>query len=157
MTDSGSGNVVVTPGTIHVSLSPHAFYRNAVHWYEAKRQFVPPDKFSPVPWAMLCQAIELVIKSRHLTRVKQKDVKDKYGHNLIRAYRALEPGERVLAADEERVLGQASELYNAPKAFEYFRPIDALTGYKSFPDLETLDQITRKLLDASKDLDLPGN
>jgi hypothetical protein len=155
ITDKASGNVVIGSASIHVNLSPDAFYRWATHWYEAKRQFVPPHKFSPVPWAILCRAIELVIKARHLTGVKQKDVKYKYGHNLTRAYRALEPGEQVLTADDERVLEQASELYDAPKAFEYFRPVDALTGYKSFPDLDMLDRITRKLLDASKDLDLP--
>ena len=155
MTANEAGNIVVRVGTIRVNLSPHAFYRHAVHWYEAKRQFVPPDKFSPVPYAMLCQAIELVIKARHLRRANQKQVKDEYGHDLIGGYKALEPGERVLTPDEERTLKQASELYNKPKAFEYFCPIDALTGYKSFPDLDRLEQITLKLLDASKDLDLP--
>ena len=155
MTDNASGNQVIELASIDVNLSPHAFYRWATHWYEAKRQFVPPHKFSPIPWAMLCQAIELVIKARHLTRVKQKNVKDTYRHNLTKAYSALEPNEQVLTAGEERVLDEANALYDAPKAFHYFRPVDALPGYKSFPDLDMLDRITRKLLDDSHDLDLP--
>jgi hypothetical protein len=129
-----------------VNLSPDAFHRWATHYYKCKQDFRSPDKFSPVPYFLLCRAIELEIKSKHLQAKRQTEVKTEFGHDLIKAYVALAQGEKVLTDDEIAVLKRANEIY-ASKGFEYFVPEHALSGYSAYPDLETLDAIAGKLID----------
>lgn len=137
---------IIRPGGINVNLSPDAFHIYATHYLKCRRDFKCPDTFfSPVPYFLLCRAIELEIKSRHLKHMTQKQVKDRFWHKLAEAYDALEPAEKTLNQNEERTLRVASDIYNN-KDFEYFGPRDALTGYKRFPDLALLDSIASKLI-----------
>lgn len=139
-------NQVIKVDGINVNLSPDAFRRWATHYYECKQQFQCPHPFSPVPYFLLCRAIELGIKARHLQHFTQNQVKSKFGHDLVKAYNALDPKERILSGPEFSVLQQASGIY-ATKGFEYFEPKDALTGFKRYPDLQLLDQAAKKLIE----------
>lgn len=132
-------------GSINVNLSPDAFHRWATHYLKCRRDFQSPDIFSPVPYFLLCRAIELEIKARHLKRVTQVQVKKSFRHNLIKAYEELDPAERILNQDEENTLQVASDIYSC-KGFEYFDPQDAATAYKRFPDLASLGSIASKLI-----------
>ena len=132
-------------GGIKLNLSPDAFHRYATHYQKCMMDFHCPDIFSPVPYFLLCRAIELEIKSRHLKHKTQKQVKVSFGHDLAKAYDALEPAEKTLNQNEERTLREASDIYTN-KGFEYFYPLDALTGYRRFPDLAMLDSIASKLI-----------
>ncbi len=131
---------------INLNLSPDAFHRWATHYYKCKQDFRSPHKFSPVPYFLLCRAIELEIKSKHLQAKRQTEVKVEFGHNLMRAYAALAQAKKVLTDDEIVVLEGANKIY-ASKGFEYFVPKHTLTGYSAYPDLETLDAIASKLID----------
>ena len=132
-------------GGIDANLSPGAFHRWATHYRKCRKSFRCPDKFSPVPYFLLCRAIELEIKARHLRHMTQLEVKTKFGHDLAKAYEASDPAEKTLNQSEEHTLRVASEIYNS-KDFEYFDPQDALTGYSRFPDLTLLDSIASKLI-----------
>ena len=55
--------------------------------------FASPHKFSPVPYFLLCRAIELELESRHLQGKRQLEVKRAYGHHLPR--RTLRRRQRV--------------------------------------------------------------
>lgn len=130
---------------IDANLAPDAFRRWANRYYECKQQFVPPHSFSPVPYFLLCRAIELGIKAKHLLHSTQKQVKNKFGHDLQKAYNALHPKEQILSSHEFKILEQANKIY-APKGFEYFDPEDALTGFKRYPNLKRLDEVAKKLI-----------
>ncbi len=97
--------------TIHVqgvnaNLSPDAFHIYAMHYYKCKRDFTPPDDyFSPIPYFLLCRAIELEIKARHLKRLPQKEVKKRFRHHLLKAYKALDAQEQIISQNELAVLG----------------------------------------------------
>ncbi len=145
MLASDEGGHVIAPGGINANLAPDAFLRWARHYHACRHSFQPPDRFSPVPYFLLCRAIELAVKARHLGTLTQDDVKHRFGHDLVKAYAALNPVHRVLGVDEERVLTAASEIY-AEKGFEYFDPEDALTGFSRYPSLDDLDAIARKLV-----------
>jgi hypothetical protein len=132
-------------GGIDANLSPDAFHRWATHYQKCRKYFRCRDKFSPVPYFLLCRAIELEIKARHLRHMTQLEVKTKFGHDLAKAYEASDPAEKTLNQSEEHTLRVASEIYNS-KDFEYFDPQDALTGYSRFPDLTLLDSIASKLI-----------
>ena len=89
---------VIHVPTLHVNLSPHGFRRWARHFLACRQSFAPPDEgFSPVPYFLDCRAIELELKERHLESVNQKYVKDKYGHNIERAYQNLPHAEQTLS------------------------------------------------------------
>jgi hypothetical protein len=131
---------------ISENLSPKAFHIYATHYYKCKQDFRSPDSFfSPVPYFLLCRAIELEIKSRHLKRQTQTEVKEGFGHKLSEAYNALDQKDQVLNQAEVATLEEASSIY-AGKGFEYFVPQDALMGYSRYPDLEALDSIAKKLI-----------
>jgi hypothetical protein len=128
------------------NFSPDAFHIYAVHYYKCKQDFKRPDDFfSPVPYFLLCRAIELEIKSRHLKDKSQKKVKDEYRHRLLQAYNALDQNERILTPHEVKVLEAAGDIY-ARKGFEYFEPYDGMTGFSRYPDLKTLDSVAKKLI-----------
>jgi hypothetical protein len=142
-------NQIIRPGGINANLSPDAFHRWATHYLKCKRDFQCPDKFSPVPYFLLCRAIELEIKARHLKYMTQEQVKKKFSHKLAESYDALEPTEKILNQEEEHTLRDASKIYHE-KDFEYFNPEDALTGYKRLRNLNLafLDSIASKLIGA---------
>ncbi len=139
------GDITIRPEPIFVNLSPDAFHRWAEHFYKAKCDFQAPHKFSPVPYFLCCRALELELKAKHLVEKRQKQVKDEFGHNLVKAYDALSNEHKILSEEEYAVLNQADEVYSS-KGFEYINLEDALTAYKRFPDLKMLDSITRKIL-----------
>lgn len=136
---------ILNAGVGFVNLSPIAFHRWATHYYKCRQDFQCPHSFSPVPYFLLCRAIELVLKSKHLEEKRQPEVKIEFGHNLVKAYRALPIEEQQLSEEDFAVLESASSIY-ASKGFEYFNPEDALTGYSRYPDLVALDGITKELL-----------
>lgn len=133
-------------GGIYVNISPEAFHLWATHYYKCKKDFKSPNKFSPVPYFLLCRSIELELKSRHLKNKNQSEVKNEFGHDLLEAYSALSPAEKILEQNEEYTLQVASDIYKT-KGFEYFNPQDALTGYNLFPDLIVLNSIANKLIE----------
>ncbi|MBF6594575.1 MAG: hypothetical protein IVW51_09020 [Thermaceae bacterium] len=87
-----------------------------------------PNGFSPVPYFLLCGAIELAIKAKFLEALTQAEVKKKFGHDLEKMYNALDNSDKILTAHEFDVLRQANSIYRG-KNFEYFDPEDALTGF----------------------------
>jgi hypothetical protein len=139
--------------TVHMrgfeeNLSPEAFHIYAKHYYKCKQDFKSPDDYpSPVPYFLLCRAIELQIKAKLLKQRGQTRVKTEFGHRLLDAYRALDEHEQPLSQSELDVLAAADKIYSH-KGFEYFVPQDALKGFSRYPDLKMLDTIAKKLIAA---------
>lgn len=129
---------------IDANLAPDAFAKWANHYLQCELDY-SLDCFSPVRYFLLCRAIELAIKSIHLNRIGQPEVKATYGHNLLKAYQGLPNEYLTLTEEEQDFLSNASAIYDG-KEFEYFSPEDSLTGYQRFPDIEALRAITRKIV-----------
>jgi hypothetical protein len=87
--------------------------------------------------------MELELKARHLPTLRQKKVKDKFGHNLVAVYEALPATDQLLSIFEFNLLSQASAIYKN-KGFEYFEPEQALAGYSAYPNLDELEAIVCK-------------
>lgn len=136
---------VISVQGVFANISPDAFHMWARHYYKCKQDFQNPDRFSPVPYFLLCRAIELEIKARHLQQKNRKEVKGEYGHDLLKAYGKSSDEQKVLSEDDLKVLSVANEIY-VGKGFEYFDPIHALTGYSRFPDLGLLDRMASRLI-----------
>ena len=68
------------------------------------------------------------------------EVKNEYGHDLVKSYEALPSERRTLSPADTDLLAQINKLYVC-KAFEYVQPVDAANGFSSFPDLEQLARL----------------
>ena len=139
----------LVPGTGHWNMSPGGFHLWATQFHKCGKDalYSNTDKFSPVPYFLLCLAIELEIKSKLLNRMSLEQVKHKFGHKILKAYEELDTLEKVLNEEEECTLRKASELYDVPKKqFEYFCVLNAVKGYKEFPNLTSLSAIANKLI-----------
>ena len=139
-------NHVIKPGTGHGNLSPVLFHNYALQYLQCRRSF-KAEANSPVPYFLVCRAIELELKAKHLESKLRPEIKKKYGHNLKKSYDELLVNERTLDASEYAELVRASEIYDIPnKGFEYVSVFDAVTGLKSFPSLAVLERIAEKLV-----------
>jgi hypothetical protein len=128
-----------------INFSAFAFRRWAAHYYKCRHDFECPHKFSPLPYFLLCRAIELELKARHLEKKRQREVAWTFKHRIKSAYLALPKRQQVLNAEDLAVLKQANAIY-ATKGFEYVQPLDAATAFKRFPNLGALDRVAQKLL-----------
>lgn len=129
----------------HYNISPTLFHRYAREYLECERTFKPSRKFSPVPYFLICRAIELELKAKHLESRSRKEVKDEFAHDLKKSYDALPAAGKVLDENEYAMLEQASEIYRK-KGFEYVSVVDAATGLKDFPELAVLEAIAAKVV-----------
>jgi hypothetical protein len=146
--------IKISPATGFHNFSSASFHLWATHYYKCVQDFQsldPARPFSPVPYALLCRAIELELKSRLLEITPGREgVRKKYNHKILKAYLHLPPEQQILSEGECAVLGQASELYAArDKHFDYPPPEHAFRGYSNYPRLPDLDAIAKKLLDMS--------
>ena len=82
----------LTVDTGVVNFSAHAFHKFAFHYYKCVQDFKPPDNWSPVPYALLCRAIELELKARLLDITPGQSGVKQYSHDLEKAYEAGFPG-----------------------------------------------------------------
>lgn len=138
-------NYTLTAEPGFINFSAFAFRLWARHYYKCRHDFINPNNFSPVPYFLLCRAIELELKARHLEKKRQREIARTFNHRIKSAYLALPKRQQTLDAEELAVLKQANAIY-ATKGFEYIQPIDAATAYKRFPDLDALDRVAKKLL-----------
>ncbi|MFZ0559758.1 MAG: hypothetical protein WAN31_10105 [Methylovirgula sp.] len=130
--------------TCKINLSPVAFHRWAEQYHQCRLLFQHAD-FSPIPYFLLCRAIELQFKAVHLEDKRQQEVKKKYGHDLIKSYDDLPATRQTLSKEEVSLLEKASEIYNG-NGFEYVNVDHAAHGFSNFPDLSALDAIAAKII-----------
>jgi hypothetical protein len=130
-----------------LNFSAPSFHIWATQYYACRQTFVGPNPgFSPVPYFLLCRAIELELKSRHLEKKRQHQVRATFRHRIRSAYLALPRRQQTLSPAELAVLKQANSIYTT-KGFEYISPHDAATGFTRFPDLDALDAVAKKLIE----------
>lgn len=127
-------NHTITPEPGFINFSAFAFRRWARHYYKCRHDSVNPDKFSPIPYFLLCRAIELELEARHLEKKRQPEIRRIFGHRIKSAYLALPKCQQTLSAEELAVLKQANAIYTT-KGFEYILPRDAATLTNVFPIL----------------------
>src|SRR5208337_654770 len=141
------------------NVSPYGFRLWAKEFYECYRcyrSFERTSDFSPVPYFLLCRAIELQFKAFHLAALGQSAVKNtgksavdvvkEYKHHLTKSYNDLPATLRTLSTEEFRLLKKANRIYSG-KGFEYFNVGHAGRGFSNFPDLYALDALATKIIE----------
>ena len=127
------------------NLTSPAFRLWAKHYYQCRLSFKCAD-FSPVPYFLLCRAIELHFKALHLEGRRQKEVKEAYWHDLIKSYNDLPAAERMLSPEQYSLLEKANKIY-VGKGFEYIDVGHAMRGFSDFPDLNALDALAKAIIE----------
>jgi hypothetical protein len=121
---------ITPPTAATLNISPDGFRLWAKQYYECYRSFKRTSDFSPVPYFLLCRAIELQFKAFHIDAEFKNTgksavltVKNKYRHHLINSYKTLPATRRTLSEDEFSLLQNANGIYNDKDkegGFEYF-------------------------------------
>jgi hypothetical protein len=143
-------NIKIKLDSLQIKLTPTLFRKYANQHFECEMLFRSSASagYSPLPYYLLCKAIELELKARHLESNNRESVRKLYGHNLLKLYDALPTVEQTLDSSERATLACASNIYDisGKKGFEYVSVHDVVTAYERFPDLEVLRRIVQKLL-----------
>lgn len=122
-----------------------ADFLGAANTFEA-----PKNRFSPIPYYLICHSIELSLKSFLFTAGFKKKDRRRLNHDLIRALSAAEDnglGNYLEISSIERdAVYKANELY-LKKEFEYVETL--ATIYDSHDlDIGVLASFARRLLDS---------
>jgi len=153
--------------TVHVApatarISPLGFLTYARDFLQAEASFVDPGRYSPVPYFLICQSIELALKAFLLARgLEVADAKNDIGHDLglaLEKAREAELGGTVRVSTEvEAAVARATAYYKDGKRFQYFRVIDAVRSYPDLPDLSVLREFARILAERLEPICLAAN
>ncbi len=147
--------ITVTPAPATFRMSPVGFAIYAEQFLKAAQSIPADGKFTPVPYYLYCQAIELIFKAFLLARGHRlSKLKKKYGHNLKALWKAarkdgLADAVPELPSEIESDLALANPYHN-DKAFEYFDFSRWVHGYEDLPSLDRLGDLTAMLIEQLK-------
>ena len=155
--------IVVPIGTATVQMRPVGFALYAEEFFIAGCSIPEHSRargnttFTPVPYYLMCRALELIFKSYLLTKNWTEDQlsKRKYGHNLESLWNvAKNSGLPTLLgeipSDFESDLVAANAYYNS-KNFEYFNFSRWAHGYKDLPPLSRFIGAVRAIVEKTKE------
>ncbi|WP_166827398.1 hypothetical protein [Thalassoroseus pseudoceratinae] len=147
-------NVVIQPDEAVMRVDGYWSRHYATDFLAAADAFAPPkNRFSPIPYYLVCHSIELSFKAfLRSVGFNRNDCK-KLNHNLEKALEiAVEQGLgnylEVSCGDRE-VLALANRLY-LKKEFEYFESLETIYDPHNF-DIDELTEFARRLLGAIED------
>jgi len=139
--------IVVEVGTATVRMDPVGFAIYADQFLMASCAIPADGKYSPVPYYLLCRALELILKALLLARGHSiAGLKAKFGHNLEALWNAaraegLSELIKPLPSTAEADVASANAYYKG-KAFEYFDFSRWANRYEGLPPLERLRELT---------------
>jgi hypothetical protein len=138
----------VSPATVRIS--PLGFLLYAKDFLQAEASFVDPGRYSPVPYFLICQSIELALKAFLLARGREvADVKNEIRHDLglalEKAKEAGLGGTVGISTEVEAAVSRATVYYKDGKRFQYFRVVDAVRAYPDLPNLAVLREFAQVL------------
>jgi len=109
----------------------------------------PANRFSPIPYYLICHSIELSLKAFLFTVGFKRADRKRLNHDLEKALEAAENNGlslHIQLTDEEReLIIKANRLY-PKKEFEYFESLEAIYDPHDF-DLDSLASLARKLFE----------
>jgi len=156
-----SGATVIQVGTATVRMSPVGFALYAEEFYIAAVSIPQQSRargntsFTPVPYYLLCRALELILKAFLLAEYRTLDeLKQRYGHDLEKLWHeAIKHGlsEVVIetSSNFSSDLSKANSYYKG-KAFEYFDFSRWAHGYKDLPPFERFRDDIKSVVEETK-------
>jgi hypothetical protein len=162
----------VRPRSVVIEIAPAMFNLTCYGFHVWAEDFLAAEKLyapmarrgSYVPQFLCCQSIELSLKAflslKGFTRTK---LRRDFGHNLVRLYgEAVDKGIGTfvtLQSGDGDVVATANKAYDSRtrKKLQYFDVHDAVTAFKSLPELPALENLANRLqAEALRDALLKG-
>jgi hypothetical protein len=142
---------VIQPHDVVMHVDGYWLRHYATDFFAAYQAFEPPkNRFSPVPYFLICRSIELSLKSFLFSAGFKKRDRKKLNHDLEKALGAAEDNGLgtylEITSNDREVLQKANKLY-PKKEFEYFESLKTIHGPHDF-DLAILSSFAQRLLDA---------
>ncbi len=155
MEQKDSGGIVVSVGTATFRMNPVGFAIYAEQFLKAAQSVPKSSEFTPVPYYLLCRALELILKAFLLAEGHGlTELKDRYHHDLQALWKAarkegLSEVVSSLPAEIESDIALANSYYKG-KAFEYFDSRRWAHGYEELPPLDRIGHSTAALVETLK-------
>lgn len=148
----------VNASTPHLNFGPIGFYVYGRDFYRyARKARKPRGRYSPVPYFLYCQSLELLLKAwlaaHGVTTLKlsQKDM----GHNLANLLKACQShglSDFVRVTEQRRINTRlASDYYNPGKKFNYADIGLAMRAYPNLPDLIVIRRFIESIIERTYD------
>jgi len=146
------GNYVIKTKPVLLYISPLGFHRYESEFFRAAQDFKSNDRFSPVPYYLICRSVELALKAFLLAKgVPEEKLRRKtLGHDLEKVLEkavslGLDPIVSITPQHKEELV--KANKYYASKGFEYFQVTrEALIGYPNLPDCRVLSDFASLLI-----------
>jgi hypothetical protein len=151
-------NVVLKPLSITVVITGVNFRNYAIRYNRAVSLYSETDEeplpFDPIPYQLVCQSIELHLKSFIWIKEKygRNKFRDKYGHNIIKLWnhcKARNIEEFIEYGDQE---DSAISLIGNEYKNRQFCYLDLDMTYEVFPELNSKPEILATLIKLSDQL-----
>jgi hypothetical protein len=144
-------SIQLTGSNITVRVDGYWLRHYAGDFLAAAKQFAPPvNRFSPVPYYLICHSIELSLKAFLFTVGHNKEKRKKLNHDLEKALQAAEEGQLGsylhIAAADRLLIHNANKLYSK-KEFEYFESLETIYDPHEF-EIDELAIFAHKLFEA---------
>ena len=144
--------VVQIRGPLVIRLSPLGFHRYGKQFLAAELSLRRTRGFSPVPYYLLCRALELLLKSyllAHNVSISELKNRKKLGHDLIKVLTrahalGLDNLVRVTPSVEAHL--RKANAYYPTKGFEYLKPGHHVQRYPHLPEMRVLRRFASQLV-----------
>jgi hypothetical protein len=149
--EEGGRGLVLQPHNAVVHLDGYWLWHYATDYFAAYQAFeAPKNRFSPVPYFLICRSIELSLKSFLFSAGFKKKDRKKLNHDLEKALSAAEDNGLhtflEITLEDREALKKAIKLY-PKKEFEYFESLETIYDPHDF-DIVALSLFAQRLLDA---------
>jgi hypothetical protein len=132
----------------------HWLRNYARDFLSAAQTFDPPkNRFSPVPYYLICHSVELSLKAFLFSAGFKKNDRKRLNHDLEKALRAAEANglsaHLEITSNDRELFQKANRLY-PKKEFEYFESLETIYDPHNF-ELEALESFALRLYEAIED------
>lgn len=150
-------NVVLQIEPITTIVTGVNFRNYAIRYHRAAQIYLETEEelpFDPIPYQLVCQSIELHLKSFiwMKERYGRKRFKDEYGHNLIKLWKDCKEGNIDEYIKYSRIENSAIEQIGNEYKKRQFCYLDLDMTYDVFPVLTTKPEILKTLVHLSEQL-----
>ena len=150
--------IVVKIGTANVVMTGIEFMTNANHYLDAAESLINHSAsgrwFDPLPYQLLCQSLELHLKSFiWLTDKHSRDkIRKKYGHDIVKLWRHANARGIARFCTPTELRRKAIELVGPYYKRRKFAYLDLSMSWEGIPNLRANPKAIATLLRLSKQL-----
>ncbi len=154
MKEDGVQPIALRGNNVVASVDGYWLRHYAGDFLSAAKDFkAPVNRFSPVPYYLICHSIELSLKSFLFTAGFKKADRRRLNHDLEKALRASEDNglgiHLPIVANDRELIRRANRLY-PKKEFEYFESLETIYDPHDFK-IDELALFAQKLFDGIED------